>query len=69
VSTLAEIKEALPGLSPGERAELAGLLAKTPKPEGKIVKLPDYAAQRRAIFGDRVSPVNAVLEARESTAA
>jgi len=31
------------------------------------VEWPDFAARRKAIFGDRVFEVNAVLEAREDS--
>ena len=38
--------------------------AKSPAPSPASVKLPDYAARRRTIFGDKVLP-NMVLLARD----
>jgi len=64
VSTVQEIKAAIAALSPAERAELDRALHK-PSRVGKRLKLPDQAARRRRIFGNRVLP-NLVLEARES---
>jgi prevent-host-death family protein len=37
-----------------------------PERESKKVKLPDFEARRKRIFGDRVLPGNAVAEERES---
>ncbi len=37
-----------------------------PSSRTKKVKLPDFSARRRRIFGDQVLPGNAVLEERES---
>jgi len=65
---LSEIKAALSNLTSDEKADLASSLGKVIEPVGLPVVLPDYAARRRAIYGDRVLPVNAVLEARESEA-
>ena len=36
-------------------------------PQEKAVEWPDFEARRRAIFGDRVFEVNAVLEEREDS--
>jgi hypothetical protein len=63
MSTVQEIKAAIAALSPAERAELERVLRK-PVRATKRLKLPDQAARRRRIFGDRVLP-NLVLEARE----
>jgi hypothetical protein len=65
MSTIQEIKAAIETLSPAERAELERLLHQPTEPVGeKRLPLPDYAARRRRIFGNRILP-NAVLEARE----
>jgi hypothetical protein len=58
-----EIKAAIDSLSPAERDELDRLLDLTAT-ASKKTSLPDYAARRRRIFGDRVL-LNPVLEARK----
>ena len=66
MSTIQEIKAAIEALAPAQRAELERLLHQPTEPvTEKPLPLPDYAACRRRIFGDRVLP-NAVLEARGS---
>ncbi len=67
MSTLLEIKAAIETLSPAEREDLERLLH-PPPPAAAPLPLPDQAARRRRIFGDRVLP-NLVLEARESESA
>jgi hypothetical protein len=67
MSTVLEIKAAIETLSPAEREELERLLHQSP-PAAAPLPLPDQAARRRRIFGDRVLP-NLVLEARESESA
>jgi len=37
-----------------------------PPPKSKKIKLPDFAARQKRIFGDRVLPGNIVAEERES---
>ena len=37
-----------------------------PRPKAKKMKLPDFAARQKRIFGDRVLPGNIVAEERES---
>ena len=66
MSTVQEIKAAIEALTPTQRAELERSLYAPADPvaESSVV-LPDYAARRRRIFGDRVLP-NMVLEAREA---
>jgi hypothetical protein len=67
MSTVQEIKAAIETLSPAEREELERLLHQSPSPASPL-PLPDQAARRRRIFGDRVLP-NLILEARESESA
>jgi hypothetical protein len=73
MSTVAEIESALKKLPMQQAQEIAQWLDNYLKqpPSAKIetakpapVKLPDYAARRRQIFGDKVLP-NMVLLARE----
>jgi antitoxin (DNA-binding transcriptional repressor) of toxin-antitoxin stability system len=59
-------------IAEGEQVEIVkkgktiALLSPPPHPKPKKVKLPDFAARRKRIFGDRVLPGNAVAEERES---
>lgn len=63
-----EIKASIDALTPQERSELERLLSE-PVPSAPVpLKLPDQAARRHRIFGDKVLP-NLVIEARESEAA
>jgi hypothetical protein len=65
MSTIQEIKAAIESLTPAQRAELDHLLRQPAEPlDEKKLLLPDYAARRRRIMGDKVYP-NPVLEARE----
>ncbi len=65
MSTIQEIKAAIEALTPAQRAELDRLLRASAVPvEEKKLPLPDYAARRRRILGDKVLP-NLVLEARK----
>jgi antitoxin (DNA-binding transcriptional repressor) of toxin-antitoxin stability system len=54
-----------------ERNEVIGdLVPRTPHPDNirKTAQMPDFAARRRAIFGDRVlTPVNDLLADREKS--
>ncbi|MBM3891636.1 MAG: hypothetical protein FJ388_21190 [Verrucomicrobia bacterium] len=62
MSTVQEIKTAIEALTPQERAELERMLHQ-PAAEPPTVRLPDYAARRRRILGEKVLP-NLVIEAR-----
>jgi hypothetical protein len=42
------------------------LLSPPPRSNAKKIKLPDFAARQKRIFGDRVLPGNIVAEERES---
>jgi len=65
MSTVEKIKAAIEALTLEERAELERLLREPAEPvAGKPIPLPDYAARRRRIMGNRVLS-NPVLEARE----
>ena len=65
MSTIQEIKAAIESLTPTQRAELERMLHQPVEPmDEKRLPLPDYAARRRRIMGDKVYP-NPVLEARE----
>ena len=65
MSTLDEIKAAIQSLSPEERAELKRLLREQGGKASEIHRVPDQAARRRRILGDKVLP-NLILEARDS---
>jgi len=65
MSTVSEIKAAIESLSPEERAELERLLRGDISKSSARPPLPDQAARRRRILGDKVLP-NLVLEARHS---
>jgi antitoxin (DNA-binding transcriptional repressor) of toxin-antitoxin stability system len=60
-------------LADGEQVEIvkkgkiiALLSPPPPSPKPKKIKLPDFEARRKRIFGDRVMPGNIVGEERES---
>ena len=63
--TVNEIKATIESLSPEERAELERLLREDISKSSARRQLPDQAARRRRILGDKVLP-NLVLEARHS---
>ncbi len=65
MSTVQEIKAAIEALTPAQRLELEQVLHQpVPPVTAARSPLPDYAARRRRIMGDKVYP-NPVLEARE----
>jgi hypothetical protein len=72
VSRIIEIEEALRNLPLSEAKEIARWLQEYLKdrsvpqgaPNRAVVNLPDYARQRKEIFGDHVLP-NLVLSARD----
>jgi len=49
-----------------KKGKVIALLSPPPHPKPKKLKLPDFDARRKRIFGDRVLPGNIVLEERES---
>jgi antitoxin (DNA-binding transcriptional repressor) of toxin-antitoxin stability system len=49
-----------------KKGKIVALLSPPPRRKQKKVKLPDFEARRKRIFGDRVLPGNAVAEERES---
>jgi hypothetical protein len=65
MSTVNELKAAIRALSPEERAELERWLQVRTAPAPDAVRLPDQAARRRRILGDKILP-NLVLEERHS---
>jgi hypothetical protein len=66
MSTVQEIKAAIEMLSLNERAELERLLRETGVSQpARSVTLPNQAARRRRILGDKILP-NMVLEEREA---
>jgi hypothetical protein len=65
--TVQEIKAAIDTLPSADRAKLDSLLRETGVPESpRVVQLPDQAARRRRILGDKVLP-NMVLLEREAS--
>jgi hypothetical protein len=50
-----------------ERNEVIGDLVPRTPPKPARVEWPDFAARRRAIFGDYVFPENIVVEARKDS--
>lgn len=64
MSTVLEIKTAIETLTPEQRAELEQLLGENLNRPAPTTALPDQAARRRRILGDKVLP-NYVLLARE----
>jgi hypothetical protein len=66
VTNIQEIKEAIETLSLKERVELERLLRETGVSQPPLgMNLPDQAARRRRILGDKVLP-NMVLQEREA---
>ncbi len=49
-----------------KKGRIIALLSPPPRRKAKKIKLPDFAARQKRIFGDRVLPGNAVAEERES---
>lgn len=49
-----------------KKGKVIALLSPPPRAQPKKVKLPDFAARQRRIFGDRVLPGNIIAEERES---
>jgi prevent-host-death family protein len=49
-----------------KKGRVIALLSPPPRQKRKKVKLPDFAARRKRIFGGRVLPGNTVAEERES---
>jgi len=49
-----------------KKGKVVALLSPPPPARPKKLKLPDFAARRKRIFGDRVLPGSAVAEERES---
>jgi len=49
-----------------KKGKVIALLSPPPIRETKKVKLPDFAARQKRIFGDRILPGNIVAEERES---
>ena len=49
-----------------KKGKVIALLSPPPAARPKKLKLPDFAARRRRIFGERVIPGNIVAEERES---
>ena len=65
--TVQEIKAAIDTLPSIEREKLDSLLRETGVPESpRAVQLPDQAARRRRILGNKVLP-NMVLQEREAS--
>lgn len=64
MSTVEKIKMQIECLSSQERAELERLLRERRVETPQTIALPDQAARRKRIFGDKVLP-NYVLLARE----
>ncbi|MGO8767055.1 MAG: DNA-binding protein [Limisphaerales bacterium] len=49
-----------------KRGKAIALLSPPPAAKSKKIKLPDFEARRKRIFGDRVLPGNIIAEERES---
>ena len=49
-----------------KKGKVVALLSPPPRSKPKRIKLPDFAARQKRIFGDRVLPGNIVAEERES---
>jgi antitoxin (DNA-binding transcriptional repressor) of toxin-antitoxin stability system len=49
-----------------KKGKVIALLSPPPRHKRKKLKLPDFEARRKRIFGNRVLPGNAVAEERES---
>ena len=49
-----------------KRGEPVAMLSAMPRPRGKAAKRPDFAARRKAIWGDRVFPDAEVIAMRQA---
>jgi antitoxin (DNA-binding transcriptional repressor) of toxin-antitoxin stability system len=49
-----------------KKGKVVALLSPPPRSKSKKIKLPDFAARQKRIFGDKVLPGNIVAEERES---
>jgi antitoxin (DNA-binding transcriptional repressor) of toxin-antitoxin stability system len=49
-----------------KKGKVIALLSPPPKRKPKKFKLPDFAARRKRIFGDKLMPGNIIAEERES---
>ncbi len=49
-----------------KKGKIIALLSPPPRPKTKKIKLPDFEARQKRIFGDRVLPGNTIAEERES---
>ncbi len=49
-----------------KKGKVVAVLSPPPRTRPHKIKLPDFAARQRRIFGDRVLPGNIVAEERES---
>lgn len=49
-----------------KKGKVIALLSPPARPKPKKIKLPDFEARQKRIFGDRVLPGNIVAEERES---
>jgi len=49
-----------------KKGKVIALLSPPPRAKAKKVKLPDFEARRKRIFGNRVMPGNIIAEERES---
>ena len=49
-----------------KKGKVIALLSPPPRAKSKKIKLPDFAARQKRIFGDQVLPGNTVAEERES---
>jgi antitoxin (DNA-binding transcriptional repressor) of toxin-antitoxin stability system len=48
-----------------KKGKVVALLSPPPRPKPKRIKLPDFEARQKRIFGDTVLPGNLVAEERE----
>jgi antitoxin (DNA-binding transcriptional repressor) of toxin-antitoxin stability system len=48
-----------------KKGKIIALLSPPPRPKSTRVKLPDFAARQKRLFGDRILPGNIVAEERE----
>ena len=68
MSTVSEIKAAIDALPTEQRAEIQRWLSeRKPRQPAPPTKLPDQAARRRRILGNKILP-NLVLQARDADA-
>jgi prevent-host-death family protein len=49
-----------------KKGKVVALLSPPPRKKTKKIKLPDFAARQKRIFGDKILPGNIVAEERES---